>query len=135
MFAGDEHGGFIFPAMHPGFDAPFSFGMLVSMLQKTGLSVSEVAAELPVFKLAYEQVKVPWESKGSVMRRISEESRPGSHVELLDGIKIFDKDSWVLVLPDSLEPVFHVYAESHAEDASKALVGQYVKKIEGLVST
>jgi mannose-1-phosphate guanylyltransferase/phosphomannomutase len=134
MFAGDEHGGFIFPAMHPGFDAPFSFGMLVSMLQKTGLSVSEVAAELPVFKLAYEQVRVPWESKGSVMRRISEENRTGSHVELLDGIKIYDNDSWVLVLPDSLEPVFHVYAESPAEDASKALVGQYVKKIEGLVS-
>ena len=135
MFAGDEHGGFIFPAMHPGFDAPFSFGMLVSMLQKTGLSVSEVAAELPVFQLAYEQVRVPWEAKGSVMRRISEENRSGSHVELLDGIKIFDNDSWVLVLPDSLEPVFHVYAESPAEDASKALVGQYVRKIEGLVGS
>jgi len=119
--------------MHPGFDAPFSFGMLVSMLQKTGLSVSEVAAELPVFKLAYEQVRVPWEAKGTVMRRISEESRPGSHVELLDGIKIFDNDSWVLVLPDSLEPVFHIYAESPEEQASKALVGQYVRKIEGLV--
>ena len=134
MFAGDEHGGFIFPDLHPGFDAPFSFGMLVSMLQQTGHSVSEVAAELPVFKLAYEQVRVPWEAKGTVMRKISEESRPGSHVELLDGIKIFDNDSWVLVLPDSLEPVFHVYAESPADDSSRALVGRYVRKIEGLVN-
>jgi len=80
MFAGDESGGFIFPAMHPGFDAPFSFGMLVTMLQQTGLSVSEVAAELPVFQLAYEQVRVPWESKGSVMRRISEESQLSADV-------------------------------------------------------
>ena len=134
MFAGDENGGFIFPALHPGFDAPFSFGMLVTMLQETGLSVSEVSGELPVFKLAYEQVRVPWESKGSVMRKISEESRPGSHVELLDGIKIYDNDSWVLVLPDSLEPVFHVYAESPEADASQAMVEHYVKKIEGLIT-
>jgi len=132
-FAGDEFGGFIFPAMHPGFDAPFSFGMLVSMLQKTGLSVSEVAGELPVFQLAYEQVRVPWEAKGTVMRRITEEDHSGSHVELLDGIKIYDKDSWVLVLPDALEPIFHVYAESPEEKASKDLVGKYIKKIQGLL--
>ncbi len=134
MFAGDERGGFIFPAMHPGFDAPFSFGMLVSMLQKTGFSVSEVSGELPVFQLAYEQVRVPWESKGTVMRQISEQNHTGKHVELLDGIKIYDKDSWVLLLPDALEPVFHVYAESPDDDTSRALVGQYIKKIEKLLT-
>lgn len=133
-FAGDERGGFIFPALHPGFDAPFSFGMLAQMLQQTGLSVREVSAELPVFKLAYEQVRVPWESKGSVMRRISEETRDGRHVELLDGIKIFEDDSWVLVLPDAVEPLFHVYAESPEEDSSREMVGRYVRKIEKLMS-
>ncbi len=132
--AGDERGGFIFPALHPGFDAAFSFGMLITMLKKTGLSVSEVAAELPVFRLAYEQVKVPWESKGTVMRRISEESKSGTRVELLDGIKIYDEDSWVLVLPDALEPIFHIYAESPEERASKALADEYAKKIERMLT-
>jgi mannose-1-phosphate guanylyltransferase/phosphomannomutase len=129
-FAGDERGGFIFPELHPGFDAAFSFGMLAKMLQQTGLSVREVSAELPVFRLAYEQVRVPWDAKGSVMRRISEETRDGRHVELLDGIKIFEDDSWVLVLPDAVEPLFHVYAESPDEEESRELVGRYVRKIE-----
>ena len=133
-FAGDERGGFIFPELHPGFDAPFSFGMLVTMLQKTGLSVREVAAELPVFRIAYEQIRVPWESKGSVMRRISEETRAGGHVELLDGIKVFEDDSWVLVLPDSVEPVFHLYAESPTDEYSRDLVARYVKKIERMMT-
>ncbi|AIE84798.1 sugar phosphate nucleotidyltransferase [Fimbriimonas ginsengisoli] len=132
-FAGDERGGFIFPELHPGFDAAFSFGMLAVMLQRTGLSIREVSAELPVFKLAYEQVKVPWDAKGSVMRRISEETRDGRHVELLDGIKIFEDDSWVLVLPDAVEPVFHVYAESPEEEESRELVGRYIRKIEKLM--
>ena len=134
-FAGDERGGFIFPSLHPGFDAPFSFGMLLTMLQQTGHSIRELSAELPVFRLAYEQVRVPWESKGAVMRRISEETRDANHVELLDGIKIFETDSWVLVLPDAVEPLFHVYAESPEDSASQALVGRYVRKIEGLVGS
>ena len=104
--------------------------MLVTMLQQTGLSVREVAAELPVFRIAYEQIRIPWESKGSVMRRLSEESREGGHVELLDGIKVFEDDSWVLVLPDAVEPIFHLYAESPTDEYSRELVARYVKKIE-----
>jgi mannose-1-phosphate guanylyltransferase/phosphomannomutase len=130
-FAGDERGGFIFPEMHPGFDAAFSFGKLLWMLQMTGLNLGEVVDTLPHFQLAYEQVRCPWESKGSVMRRISEESRDG-RVDLLDGIKIYDKDSWVLVLPDAVEPLFHVYAESPEEAHSQALVEEYARKIETL---
>jgi mannose-1-phosphate guanylyltransferase/phosphomannomutase len=128
-FAGDERGGFIFPEIHPGFDAPFSFGKLLWMLQKTGAKLSEVVDSLPVFHLAYEQVRCPFEAKGAVMRRISEESRDGERVELVDGIKIYDRNSWVLVLPDAVEPLFHVYAESDEEKASKALAGEYAKKI------
>jgi mannose-1-phosphate guanylyltransferase / phosphomannomutase len=134
-FAGDDRGGFIFPEMHPGFDAPFSFGLLVTMLQKSGLTLSEVAAEVPAFPVAYEQVRCPWEAKGAVMRKISEESRDGSHVELLDGIKIYDEDSWVLVLPDAVEPLFHVYAESPEESESQKLVDDTIKKIERLQET
>jgi len=131
-FAGDDRGGFIFPEIHPGFDAPFSFGKLVTMLQTTGLSLGDLVNELPQFQLAYEVVRCPWEAKGTVMRRISEESTKGERVELVDGIKIFDKDSWVLVLPDAVEPLFHVYAESPEEHESKELVGAYVRKIEQL---
>ncbi len=128
-FAGDDNGGFIFAALHPGFDAPFAFAKLVTMLQETGHTLSEVADELPMFRLAYEQVRVPWEAKGTIMRRLAEENRDGTHVELLDGIKIFDDNSWVLVLPDAVEPLFHVYAESPEEDASQALVDRYERKI------
>ncbi|MBX7134064.1 MAG: NTP transferase domain-containing protein [Fimbriimonadaceae bacterium] len=131
-FAGDDRGGCIFPSLHPGFDAMFSLAKLIAMLQETGLSLSEITDELPTFALAYEQVRCPWEVKGTVMRRITEEHRDDTRVELVDGIKIYGDDSWVLVLPDAVEPVFHVYAESPETRASEALVGDYVKKIEAM---
>ncbi len=132
-FAGDDRGGFIFPEMHPGFDAMFTFARLLTMLQESGEKLSAVADRLPVFPMAYEQVRCPWESKGAVMRQISREGRNGGKVELLDGIKIFEGDRWVLVLPDAVEPLFHVYAETEAEDASRGLVEEYVRRIEGYV--
>lgn len=131
-FAGDDQGGFIFPELHPGFDAAFSFGKLISMLQQTGHSLSQLASELPQFHMAYEHVRCPWEAKGAVMRRIGEETRDNGRVELVDGIKIFSGDSWVLVLPDAVEPLFHVYAESEDEDHSRQMVSEYVKKIESM---
>ncbi len=131
-FAGDDRGGFIFPQMHSGFDAPFSFAKLVTMLQSSGLRLGEVAESIPHFQVAYQVVRCPWEAKGSVMRHISEESSRNERVELVDGIKIFDQDSWVLVLPDSIEPVFHIYAESPDEATSQELVSSYARKIEQL---
>ncbi len=119
-FAGDERGGFIFPEMHPGFDAPFSFGKLTWMLQKTGLRLSEVIDSLPPFYMAYEQVHCPSDAKGSVMRQLTESSR-GERVELLDGIKIYDAERWVLVLPDAVEPWVHIYAEAASEKERNGL--------------
>ena len=134
-FAGDDKGGFIFPEFHPGYDAQFTFAKLLAMLQITGLHLSDVVDALPSFQLAYEQVRCPWETKGAVMRQISEESKGVERVELLDGIKIYDHDKWVLVLPDAVEPVFHVYAESPEALQSEGLVDEYVRKIEKLGAT
>jgi mannose-1-phosphate guanylyltransferase/phosphomannomutase len=134
-FAGDDRGGFIFPDFHPGFDAPYTFAKMITMLQMLNLPLSEVVTELPQFQMAYEQVRCPWESKGVVMRRISEERQGNSRIELLDGIKIFNEDGWVLVLPDAVEPLFHVYAESDKVKDSQSLVADYVNKIEGFQSS
>lgn len=131
-FAGDERGGFIHPALHPGFDAMFGFARLVALLRQTGLRLGEITDDLPDFPMAYAQVRCPWDVKGSVMRSITEESRGSERVETTDGIKIYDKDGWVLVLPDAVEPVFHVYAESPEQLASEAVVSDFVKRIERL---
>ena len=123
-FAGDDRGGFIFPEFHPGFDAMFGLGKLVLMLQQTGLTISEVSSELPDFHMFHEHVKCPWEQKGAVMRRLAEAHPNEDQVELIDGLKFFKDDSWVLVLPDAVEPVFHIYAESTRSEEGQDLVEQ-----------
>ncbi len=132
-FGGDDHGGFLFPGFHPGFDAMFSLAQLVTLLQKTGLSLTDVAESIPKMEMAYQVVRCPWENKGAVMRRITEMHASDQRVELIDGIKAYSDDGWVLVLPDALEPVFHIYAEGNDPEAGQAMVSDMVTQIESLV--
>lgn len=129
-FAGNESGGFIFPNLHPGFDAMFALVHFARLLQAAGTPLNDLVNTLPEFHLAYRQIPCAWETKGTVMRKLSEESRQGARVELVDGIKIYDEDSWVLVLPDSFEPVFHVFAESPSLNNSEAMVHEFAGKID-----
>jgi mannose-1-phosphate guanylyltransferase/phosphomannomutase len=134
-FAGDDEGGFIFPEFHPGFDAMFTFAKLIRMLQQTGEKLSDVASKQPEFALAYDSVRCPWEQKGAVMRSLAEQIDGSKRVEMVDGIKIHDEDKWVLILPDALEPLFHLYAESNSLKDSQLLVDDYRHRIDGLVGT
>lgn len=130
--AGDDRGGLLWPSLHPGFDAMFTLGKLFTMLGEAEMSVEDVIEGLPTFNLAYERVRCPWDMKGGVMRKIAEQYSNAEQIEMVDGIKIYDGDSWVLVLPDSIEPVFHVYAESDADESSRQMVGEYARRIEEL---
>jgi len=136
-FAGDDAGGFIFPEFQPTFDAMFAFGKLLEMLAITDLDISELFAELPQVFMARQEVRCPWDLKGRVMRVLAQEAdaaakNDGRRVQLIDGIKLFSGDDWVLILPDSSEPVFHVYAEGGSKEAADKLLCRYVEKIEAV---
>lgn len=131
-FAGDTHGGCIFSQFQPAFDSMFAFGKLLEMLSLTGLRLGEIYQELPPAYVAKASVRCPWEIKGRIMREITREAEDRGEVELIDGVKAWHGDSWALVLPDASDPYFHIYAEGPTEEASQALLRQYVERIEAL---
>ena len=132
--AGDLNGGFIFPDFHPAFDAMFAFAKTLEMLSWLQRPLSEFSAELPEVFVSNLAVRCPWEVKGKVMRRLTEESRhEKGRADLIDGIKLTEGErEWVLVLPDAAEPVFHVYAEGASEQDARARAQRYVEKIEAI---
>ncbi len=135
--AGDDAGGFIFSEFQPSFDAMYAFGKLMEMLTTTGLSVNDLCDELPTASVARASVKCPWEHKGRIMRELTRESdglaeSHGYRLEMIDGIKLFMGEEWVLVLPDASEPIFHIYAESKDMESANRLVCRYVERIEQL---
>ena len=129
--AADEHGGFAFPALHPGFDAAFAFARLLTLLASARTSLRDRTAELPRFHLAREIAGVGWEARGALMRRLAERAGGGA-VETLDGLKVREDGGWALVRPDILEPVVHVHAEAGSERDARTLAAHWAAVVREL---
>jgi mannose-1-phosphate guanylyltransferase/phosphomannomutase len=74
-------------------------------------------------------VPCPWEKKGTVMRHLIEDVA-GQKVDLIDGVKVWQGKSWVLILPDADHPFFHVDAEADSPQEAKSLIQRYADKIK-----
>ncbi|MEB3188149.1 MAG: mannose-1-phosphate guanyltransferase [bacterium] len=120
LFAGTE-GTFIFPVLHPGFDGMLGVAKIAEALLVLGKSLAQVEQELPDFHHLHDAVECPWEHKGTVMRRLVEGNKDRT-IELLDGVKIRHGQDWVLVLPDPVEPLIHVYADARSAIGAERLV-------------
>src|SRR5207244_7508641 len=110
-FGGGEEGGYIVREFMAAFDGLMSLVKLLELLSKVGVSLTEVIDRLPPAHLATLEVPVPWEAKGTVMRRLLERME-GQQVLTIDGVKTFRGDDWALVVPHPLEPVVRVWAEA-----------------------
>ncbi|MFD0697922.1 sugar phosphate nucleotidyltransferase [Paenibacillus sp. GCM10027628] len=114
--------------MHPLFDSLFAVGLIVLHLDRTGQPLGKLLSLLPNFHLHREKIDCPWDHKGQVMRSMMERGKD-SHVELVDGIKFYHDEGWVLLLPDADEPVFQVVAQSTDQSATQSLIKSYREHI------
>jgi mannose-1-phosphate guanylyltransferase/phosphomannomutase len=134
VFAGGEGGGYVFPILHPAYDGLLSFGKLLELLAVHETTLGAAVDALPQPSVIRRRVPTPWERKGAVMRQLVETAK-GRQVDDTDGVKVFHSppgaepdpwgDDWALVIPDTVEPVTHLWAEAGGENSALALAGEY----------
>jgi mannose-1-phosphate guanylyltransferase/phosphomannomutase len=117
VLGGSSDMGFIFPQMHPGFDAMFCIAKLIEMLTIQEHTLGQLWSDLPRVAHRTQTLRCPWTVKGALMRYMVESHTP-EQLELIDGVKILDPDhdGWLLVLPDAGEPLVHIFATSEDRD-------------------
>jgi mannose-1-phosphate guanylyltransferase/phosphomannomutase len=134
VLGGSGETGFIFPQLHPGFDAMFCIAKLIEMLTIQERSLAVIRTELPrVYHKSY-TVRCPWTVKGALMRYLVE-THPAEDLELIDGVKVLshDDDSWILILPDAGEPVVHLFANSKDRDWVDETLREYRNRVQEFV--
>ncbi|MFP4101323.1 sugar phosphate nucleotidyltransferase [Coleofasciculus sp.] len=140
VLGGSEEMGFIFPQLHPGFDAMFCIAKLIEMLTIQERSLGQIRSELPRVCHKTYTMRCPWTVKGALMRHLVE-THANQDLELIDGVKIVDRytDSWVLILPDAGEPLVHVFANSDDRDwvdenlrKYRTYVQEFIEQEQGL---
>jgi mannose-1-phosphate guanylyltransferase / phosphomannomutase len=130
-FAGDESGGYIFPAFLPAYDGIMGLMKLLERLAAANRSLRDVVDELPPAHIARQEIPTPWEAKGTVMRRLIERL-DGERVVTIDGVKAYRGEDWVLVIPHPQEPVVRVWAEAGSPDSAHALAAEFAALVEEL---
>jgi mannose-1-phosphate guanylyltransferase/phosphomannomutase len=132
VLGGSANGCFIFPEFQNGYDAMFAVGQVLEHLTYQARSLHQAVTELPQLIYQVDSVHCPWERKGRVMRLLVEKhhDRP---MELLDGVKIQTRpEHWILVLPDAVEPLVHVYADGTDLQQTSADLNEFTQMVRYL---
>ncbi|MFH1050481.1 MAG: sugar phosphate nucleotidyltransferase [bacterium] len=129
IFVGGVWGNYIFRDFLFAADGMFTIGKILEMLAKTGLKTSTLDTELPQRFQHHKNVNCPWELKGKVMRCAMEHSENFPR-ELVDGVKIFEEDSSVLLFPDREKAAFLVHSESTDLDTAIKLTKKYCDMVK-----
>jgi mannose-1-phosphate guanylyltransferase / phosphomannomutase len=134
VLGGSGEMGFIFPQLHPGFDAMYSIAKLIEMLTIQERSLAQVRSELPRICHKSYTMRCPWKVKGALMRYLVE-THPTENLELIDGVKIINhhNDDWVLILPDAGEPLVHIYANSEDREVVDRLLKNYRLQVQKFI--
>jgi len=126
--ASDGDGGFVWPGHLGAFDAMYTLVKLLELRATVGIPLSEARAALPQLAYVTATEFCPWEVKGRVMRILLDRHRTDS-VDLVDGIKVYVDDGFVLVRPDPDEPAYHVVASVGDAERGRELVDEYLVEV------
>jgi mannose-1-phosphate guanylyltransferase/phosphomannomutase len=110
------------------FDALAALAKVIDYTAGQRAALSTLLEEIPAFFTDRRTVPVPWEAKGRVIRSLIQNT-PDEQLELLDGVKVYHRDGWALVLPDPDEPLCRVFSEGSTMEIAEELTAFYINKI------
>lgn len=127
-FALGTSGGFIFSDFHFAFDGMFSLAKMLEFLAKSQQSLGELNDSIAERAYLSDSVHCPWEAKGKAMRLMAEHAARLPHL-MLDGVKLFHEDAWVLILPDREKAQCRIICESGDSEQARKLLLEYKDRI------
>ncbi|MFW5999239.1 MAG: sugar phosphate nucleotidyltransferase [Halanaerobiaceae bacterium] len=116
---------------YPYEDGIYVLGLILEKMAMGNLSFTELINRVPDFFLNSASVSCDWKDKGRVMRSLSKKA--GKNTDLIDGIKFNHREGWALIIPDSEEPRFHIYAEGEDQETAESLTGFYLNKVKEII--
>ncbi|MDD2539983.1 MAG: mannose-1-phosphate guanyltransferase [Desulfuromonadaceae bacterium] len=128
VLTGTTDGRFAFPSFQSAFDGMFAIARLMELSAASGMPLSQALLNVPRSAYLQSSIPCPWELKGGIMRKMSEDSLE-KEATFIDGIKVHFGAEWVLVLPDQYRPLTHIVAEGNDQKSAQRLLGEYEKKV------
>lgn len=133
IIGGEGNGGVIYPEAHYGRDALVGVALFLSLLARSGKTVSELRKQYPQYEIVKNKIQLTPEIDvdailASVKSKFSNET-----ITDIDGVKIDFADSWVHLRKSNTEPIIRIYAEAKTSAEAEKLVAQIKEVINSMI--
>jgi phosphomannomutase len=129
VFGGDDSGMYVFPEFQKCFDAIFTAVKMLETVCKHNTTLSAMIKEIPEYPRTVFSVEVEHEKKNEVLNNLKDNLSQKGKIETIDGIKVQESDSFVLVRPSRFEPLIRVYIEARSSGKLQKLSHDIKKMI------
>ena len=120
VIGGEGNGGVIYPALHYGRDAMVGIAIFLTLLAKSGKTVSELRATYPPYEIYKTKIQLTPEIDVDAVLAAMKNKFADDKITDIDGVKIDFSDSWVHLRKSNTEPIIRIYSEAHTmEEAEK----------------
>lgn len=130
VIGGEGNGGVIYPALHYGRDALVGVALFLTLLARSGKTMTELRRSYPQYHIAKGKVTLTPEMDAAKILERMKEAYKGENITDIDGVKIDFTDGWVHMRSSNTEPIIRVYSESRDEDAAERLTADFIARIE-----
>jgi len=131
VLGGEGNGGVIDPRVHLTRDSLVAMALILEELAETGLSVSELAEQLPHYVMRKTKLPTTYTAAMNTLTDIKNRFQPQAdagtvRIDYTDGIRLDWDDAWVHVRPSGTEPALRVICEATTTERADALCEEFM---------
>lgn len=124
VIGGEGNGGVIYPELHYGRDALVGIALFLTLLAKSGKTVSELKRGYPAYAIAKNKIELTPDIDVDAILSAMKDKFAGEKITDIDGVKIDFADGWVHLRKSNTEPIIRIYSEASTIDKANALAGE-----------
>jgi len=131
VLGGEKSSHFYFRELRGMDDAVYACAKMAEILSRSGEKMSQMVAGLPSYPSIYEEnVECPDNLKFAIVDAVMEDfSNADFEVNDLDGVKVIDKDGWVLLRASNTQPLIRISAEARNKTKLSELYNLALSKL------
>ena len=126
VIGGEGNGGVMYPALHVGRDAPVALALVLALLARERVTVSDLVARAPRYTIvkAKQELGARNREPGALDQVYAELQRrfPEAVADTQDGLRLAWPDRWLHVRPSGTEPIIRFIAEAPSGADAERLI-------------
>lgn len=129
IIGGEGNGGVIYPALHYGRDALVGVALFLTLLAKSGMTVSQLKAKYPQYAIAKNKIQLTGDMDVDTILNHLKQRFSSENITDIDGVKIDLEDGWVHLRKSNTEPIIRIYSEAATMQRANELAEMIKREI------